>query len=290
MVGGTRFIGPRVVRRLVRHGHEVAVFHRGQHEAELPPQVRRFKDPRAAIPVVSIPAELRAYDPDVVCHMIAMGEEDAVAAREAFVDVARRVVLISSGDVYRAYGLFKGTEDGELEPTPLRETAALRSRLYPYRLGAPAASLEHFYDKVLAEKALAADRRLPVTILRLPNVYGPEDNANLWSVYNFRARPHWRWTHGYVENVAHAIALAIESEAATGRTYNVGEQTTPTMGERLERLPARRDDPPPEPPGNFAQDIWYDTSAIRTELGYRELVPEREAMLAVCRNALGPPR
>jgi nucleoside-diphosphate-sugar epimerase len=42
VIGGTRFIGPRLVRRLVAAGHEVAVFHRGQSSALLPPAVRNF--------------------------------------------------------------------------------------------------------------------------------------------------------------------------------------------------------------------------------------------------------
>src|SRR5579864_5118395 len=110
IIGGTRFIGPRVAHRLAKGGHEVAVFYRGQHEAALPAGVRRFKDQRAERPVRRIPEELRAYAPEVVLHMIAMGEEDSKAARLAFVGVARRIVAPSSGDVYRAYGVFKGIE------------------------------------------------------------------------------------------------------------------------------------------------------------------------------------
>ncbi len=33
----------------------------------------------------------------------------------------------------------------------------------------------------------------------------------------------WRWTHGYVEDVAAAVALAVMDERAAGRTYNLGE-------------------------------------------------------------------
>jgi nucleoside-diphosphate-sugar epimerase len=81
VIGGTRFIGPRVVRRLAKNGHEVAVFYRGEHEAAIPASIRKFKDCRAEMPVTSIPKELRAYSPEVVLHMIAMGEHDAEAAR-----------------------------------------------------------------------------------------------------------------------------------------------------------------------------------------------------------------
>ena len=37
VIGGTNFLGPPLVRRLVALGHEVAVFHRGRTRADLPP-------------------------------------------------------------------------------------------------------------------------------------------------------------------------------------------------------------------------------------------------------------
>ena len=40
VLGGTTFIGPVLVRRLVASGHEVAVFHRGRTRAEFPSSVR----------------------------------------------------------------------------------------------------------------------------------------------------------------------------------------------------------------------------------------------------------
>jgi nucleoside-diphosphate-sugar epimerase len=285
VIGGSRFIGPCVVRRLVRNGHDVGIFYRGQHEASLPANVTRFKDRRAQIPVTTIPEQLRLYSPDVVLHMIAMGERDAEAARVAFVGIARRLVALSSGDVYRAYGVFKGIEEGPLEAIPLHESSPFRSRLYPYRTNdTQPEAVEHYYDKILVERTIAADARLPTTVLRLPKVYGADDNADLATVYGFRAHPQWRWTHGFVENVAQAIALAIESEAASGRTYNVGEETTPTIAERLQYLPAKPDAPLFNQVANFSQDIVYDTSAIRRELSYLEETSERDAMRSLCRK------
>jgi nucleoside-diphosphate-sugar epimerase len=279
VIGGTRFIGPRVVQRLAESGHEVAIFYRGEHEVALPASVRRFKDCRAKMPITSIPKELKAYSPEVVLHMIAMGEQDAEAARRAFVTVARRLVVLSSGDVYRAYGVFKRIDDGPIEPVPLRESSPLRSRLHPYRRpDTPSTALEYYYDKLLVERMITADERLPATILRLPKVYGPGDNADLWSVYGFRAHPQWRWTHGFVDNVAKAIAMGIENEAAAGRIFNVGEEETPTVAERLRYLPTKANMPILDQSDNFAQDIVYDTSSIRRELGYSEDVSERDAM------------
>lgn len=283
VIGGTRFIGPRVIRRLLKNGHEVGVFYRGEHEAALPTAVRRFKDPRAGMPVTEIPEELRHFQPEVVLHMIAMGERDAEIACKAFTGVARRLVVLSSGDVYRAYGVFKGTEPGPIEPVPLRESAALRTRLYPYRRDdLPRSSFEYDYEKILVEQAVAADSRLPATILRLPKVYGPDDNQELNTVYGFKHHPQWRFVHGYVENVGAAIALAVMDQRASGRIYNVGEAFTPTISERLAYLPPNpRALVQPEEPANFEQDITYDTACIRADLGYMEEVSEPEAMRRV---------
>lgn len=279
VIGGTRFIGTRVVRQLVDHGHAVTVYHRGQHEAQIPSSVRHVRSTDAAMPVHLFPADLLAPEPDAVIHMIAMGEVDAYAAVDFFRHHTGRMIWISSGDVYLAYGRFSGGEPGPIAPGLLRETSPLRSVLYPYR--DPSKPVDHIantYDKILVERVAMSEPSLPATILRLPKVFGPGDNADLATVYAFRNHPQWRWTHGYVENVAAAIALAAVDSKARGEIYNVGEEYTPTVAERLAKLPAASVPTNDNPKFNFAQDIAYDTARIRAELGYRELVPEEEAM------------
>jgi nucleoside-diphosphate-sugar epimerase len=106
--------------------------------------------------------------------------------------------------------------------------------------------------------------------LRLPKVYGPGGNADLKTVHAFRNHPDWRWTHGYVENVAAAITLAATHPKAAGRVYNVGEQYTPTVAERLASLPGSCIPIDATCDFDFRQDMAYDTSRIREELGYLE--------------------
>jgi nucleoside-diphosphate-sugar epimerase len=280
VIGGTRAIGPPVVTRLVERGWDVAVLHRGVHRAMLPAGVREMLDPEAGMPVLTFPTEAIAFAPDVVLHMIAMGARDGAAIVNAFDGCAGRLVAVSSGDVYRAYGRLIGTEPGPVEPMPLREDAPPRETLYPYRKPNTAPdALEHWYDKIEMERAVCTRASLPATILRLPKVYGSDDNADLATVYAFVAQPHWRWTHGHVDNVAAAIALAVSDPRATGEVFNVGEAITPSMGERLALLPPRA--APPAPPMNFAQDIVYDTAKIRALLGYCDEIDEAEAMSAL---------
>jgi len=287
IIGGTRFIGPKVVRRLAAAGHSLAVLHRGQHRSSLPDGVVSFQSPLAAMPVTDFPPESVRFGPEVVVHMIAMGARDSSAARNTFEKVSRRIVMLSSGDVYRAYGCFRGIEPGSLEPIPLRESSPLRSVLHPYRTAeTPQDALEYYYDKILAEREIAASTDMPATILRLPKVYGPGDNADLATVYGFRNHPVWRWTHGHVENVAAAIALAIMDERATGQIYNVGEEETLTVAERLAYLPPRPNAEILGHPANFKQDIAYDTSRIRDELGFAEVLSEREGSIQVVSDYL----
>ena len=287
IIGGTRFIGPRVVRRLAAAGHTLAVLHRGQHASSLPDGVVNIQSPLAAMPVTEFQRECLQFEPEVVLHMIAIGQRDSSAARQAFEKVARRIVMLSSGDVYRAYGRFRGVEPGPLEPVPLREMSPLRSVTHPYRTAETLHdALEYDYDKVLAEREIAASASMPATILRLPKVYGPGDNADLATVYGFRNHPMWRWTHGHVENVAAGIALAVMDERAKGRIYNLGEEETPTVAERLAYLPPRPQAATLDLAVNFNQDIAYDTSRIRAELGFAEVIPEREGSIQVVSDYL----
>jgi nucleoside-diphosphate-sugar epimerase len=274
MIGGTKFIGPYVVSQLADQGHQVVVYHRGQTEAALPQNVRHIHSPAAGIPVTSFAPELLAATFGVVVHMIAMGEADARAAVEAFSSRAERLLVPSSGDVYLAYARFTGSEPGPPLDGLLREDSPLRGVLYPYRAKASSESdWTRSYEKILVEQIVLGDSDLAATVLRLPKVYGRGGNADLKTVHSFRHHPDWRWTHGYVENVAAAITLAVTHPKAAGRVYNVGEQYTPTVAERLASLPGSCIPVDDQCDFDFRQDIAYDTSRIREELGYLEPIP-----------------
>src|SRR5262249_15532357 len=131
-LGGTTLTGPYAVRRLHALGHEVTVFHGGEHEVELPPDGkhlhRDFSHP---------PRRLTDIAPDVIVHMWAMTEAAARSFLDTFRGVVGRAVVISSGDVYRAHGCLWGVESGPPGHIPLDEDAPLRETRYPYREMAP---------------------------------------------------------------------------------------------------------------------------------------------------------
>jgi nucleoside-diphosphate-sugar epimerase len=278
VIGGTGPIGRHVVRQLAGAGHGVTVYHRGETECELPPAIRHVHDARAAIPVLHFPPELLTDPPDIVIHMIAMGQADAEAATRAFSGKTHRLVVPSSGDVYRAYGRFTGLEPGPAETGLVTEDSPLRTALHPYRSQSfPDKEWISDYEKILVERAVLSCKDLTATVLRLPKVYGPGTNSDLRTMYGARHHPQWRWTHGYVENVSAAITLAATHPAAGGRIYNVGEAYTPTVEERLRRLPPSAI-PAQENHFHYQHNIAYDTSRIRRELGYQEPVDYAEGL------------
>ena len=280
------------------------MYHRGVHEPHLPSAVRHIHSGRATLPFLHFPSELSEPAPDVVLLMFPVGGDDARAAMARFAGSAGRIVAISSGDVYRAYGRLLGSEPGPPEPVPLDEDAPLRQTLYPYRESAAGPSDWTFhYEKIQVERAVLAGATLPGTVLRLPAVYGPGDSYRRLRPYIKRmedgrrailldeAQASWRWSHGYVENVAHAIALAVTDNRAAGRIYNIGEEETPTMAERVRqigelekwtgkvvRLPPDRVPAHLRTPYEPRQDLVVDTGRLRTELGFTEPVSREEGI------------
>ena len=300
IIGGTNFIGPYVVRRLSELGHKVTVFHRGKTTTELPAGVTEIKGDRANL--LQMRSDFRRIAPDVVLDMVAYTEQDAQTAMDAFRGIAGRIVVVSSMDVYRAYGIILGLESG-IEPVPLTEESLLREKLYPFQnlpqrpMNAPAD-----YEKILVEKAVMGDAKLPDaklpgTVVRLPMVYGPGDPLHRLEPFLRRMddnRPaivveenvaQWRGSWGYVENLAEAIALAVTDARAKGRIYQVSDSQVFSEAERIDfikemtgwkgrvlvvskdRLPAEW-----QLPLNVSQDWLIDSNRIRQELGYSEIV------------------
>lgn len=130
-LGGTGFIGSDVVHQLSEMGHEVTVFHRGQTQANLPPTVNSILGDYRNLP--DFVDEFKHVAPQVVLDMIPATERDAETVMSIFKGIVDRVVAISSGDVYRAYGVLHRTEPGPVQPVPIKESAPLRQRLYPFR-------------------------------------------------------------------------------------------------------------------------------------------------------------
>jgi nucleoside-diphosphate-sugar epimerase len=302
IIGGTRFIGVFVVRRLIEEGHDVTVFHRGQTNSELPASVTHILGDRRNLS--GFASEFARIAPDVVLDMVCYNDQGAETLMDTFRGNARRAVVVSSMDVYRAYGCLLGLEAAQSDPMPLNEDSPLRESRFPYRGQAKGPDDMAFnYDKIPVEKAVMSDPDLPGTVLRLPAVYGPGDHRAFdylkrmedgrRAILLEESHAGWRWTRGYVDNIAAGIALAVTDDRAANRIYNVGEPHALTeadwvrsigipAGWRGEIVVLPKEAMPEHlaAPYNFEHHLGADTGRIRRELGYGEHITRDEAIKA----------
>jgi len=305
LIGGNGFIGRFAARALTRQGHALAVFHRGTTAA--PAGVEEIRGNRNQLSGCA--QELKRFVPDVVIDLVISSGAQTEELMNIFRGATKRVVMLSSIDVYRAVGISHGTESGPLQEVPLTEQSELRRCLHPY----PPESLQLMrkifpwvtddYDKIPAERVVMNDRELPGTVLRLPMVYGPGDPLRRFHPVVKRiadGRRHiifpetlaaWRSPRGYVENVAAAIALAATDDRAARRIYNVCEEPSFSELEWARKiaaamrwdgdfvvLPTERTPRHLLKPGNTAQHWTASSTRIRQELGYEEAVTIEEAI------------
>ena len=307
LIGGNGFIGSFLARELLRLGHQVAVFHRGADPVSTDSEVVEIRGDRNRLSESLVP--LRRFSPEVIIDLILSSREQARQLMTVVDQLASRVVAISSMDVYRAWGVMHQSEPGPLEPLPITEDSPLRSvrTLYPPEavkmMQGIFAWLDEDYDKIAVEEAILGEPAIQASIVRLPMVYGPGDHLHRFFPLLKRitdGRPYvlladdsaaWRGPRGYVENIAHAIALAATSPQAAGRIYNVCEEPSLSELEWRRRIaqqtrwsgkvivvPKERTPVHLLETGNPAQHFVASSKRIRAELGYTEVIQSEEAI------------
>jgi nucleoside-diphosphate-sugar epimerase len=305
VIGGNGFIGSPLVRQLRQSGHDIAVFHR--HAFSPSGDVRQIQGDRNRL--IEHRDEIAKFAPEIVIDLILSSGGQARELMHSLSGIVRRAVAISSMDVYRAWGVVHGVEHGQLEPLPITEKSPLRTtrQLYPpetFKMMASIFSwLDDEYDKIAVEEAVMGDAELPGTVLRLPMVYGPGDPLHrffplLKRIADGRSfvlladdLARWRGPRGYVENVAHAIAIAATSDRAAGRIYNICEEPALPEVEWQKKIVSQmpwtgqfvvlpRAQVPNHllQPGNAAQHVVVSSERIRSELNYQELIETHEAI------------
>ena len=228
ILGGTRFIGRAIVEELSGAGHELLVVHRGQLEPEGLPEAQHLHADR--MDLGRHRAQLAAFKPDGAVDCRALTRADSEAVVTALPDNIR-LVVVSSMDVYRAFGALN--EDRETDPVPLDEESPVRPERYPYRGKMPGMD---DYDKLDVE-----DVYLPRggTSVRLPMVYGERDYQRREEFLLRRIRAGrdripfgagtWLACRAYVRDVARGVRLLLGSSAATGEVLNLCEDRTFSM-------------------------------------------------------------
>lgn len=302
-IGATGFIGPFVIQRLQQAGHSVTVFHRGRTPA--PTGVTEIIGDRNDLAGHRV--TLAGGQFDLVIDFVLSSERQARQLMETLRGITSRLIVLSSMDTYRAWGVHLGQEPGDLEALPVDEDSAVRTRPpYPpevlQKLSQMVSWADAEYDKVPAERIVLGDSALPGTILRLPMVYGPGDYAHRFHPYLKRMDDGRsfipfaanvapvRTPRGYVEDVAAGIALAANSPRASGRVYNICEQQAFSELDWAKKiaaavswkgdfvlLPSEKAPAHLQSPYNTDQHLVVSSGRIRQELGYKELTPQADA-------------
>jgi len=302
IIGGTRFMGPHIVRDLVSRGHEIAVFHRGETSSVLPDTVTELFGDRDRLQEFT--GKIRGFEPKVVLDMMLLNEKQALTLVEVLSGVARRLVVASSCDVYWNYDLLRGVESGPVKSARVTEDSRLREKIYPYRNEVKDENDRLYnYDKILVERVVMAQSDPIGTALRLPVVYGPGDYRHRFYNYLRRMKDNrpailigeqhaqLRITRGYCENCAAAISLAVTEEEAAGRIYNIGEEQSLPERVWIEHLASivgwqgeiitRPESDLPEHLKSDMQCCHHldiDTGRVRSELGFKEPVSRETAL------------
>ena len=284
IIGGTGFIGKHLIGYL-KEFHELILFHRGHQVV-----------PKACQSVIGDRKELWQYKaqfrdlkPDIVIDLIAYFAQDAWDLIHTFKQITKKIILISSGDVYRGYEIFKDKAGIPIQK-PSQESDDLRTRLYPYRgIDQQNFLLEH-YEKILVEQILMSQNEFDTTILRLGALFGEYDKQRKLSEYIMpmiekepeitvtQEKANWKWSRGYIKNVVQGIKAVIDQEEASrNQIFNIADKKTLTELQLIETLRSitgwngtiRLVDEAQDQ-YNYQQNLILNTDKIRTKLAYTE--------------------
>ncbi|MDG1878488.1 MAG: NAD-dependent epimerase/dehydratase family protein [Acidimicrobiales bacterium] len=291
VVGGTGPTGPAIVAGLEGRGHEVVICHTGTHEL---PEVEHLRHIHTDVRnEASLTATIGAETWDVA--VVTYGRLRTIASV-----LAGRVghfISVGGGPAYRGYfDPWRHTPPGL--PVPIGEDAPTADENDDGKSYRIAATEQQLFE-----------RQPEATHFRYPWVYGPRQLApREWSTVRriLDRRPHIVLPDGgallngfgYVDNLAHAILLAVDQpDAAKGELFNAADDECLTIRQAVEICAAELDHEWElvSMPADLARPGWpllagptshhrvYDTSKLRTLLGYRDVVPARDAVARTAR-------
>lgn len=248
IMGGTRFIGPHIIRAAQERGHALTMFNRGKTNPDLFPGVDRLTGDRVAGELEALEGrswdaviDTSAYFPHVVKH-----------ALEVFGDQIDHYLLISTISVYDGWDW-----DGIDEDTPKHDPL--------YDKDADLTGETYGPLKVACEERAHEGAPGALTILRPGIVAGPGDHTDRFTYWPARAarggqmlapgNPSDPIQYIDVRDLACWILDCLE-QRITGTFNTVVPEGSVTMGSLIE---ASRD-----AAGEDAADpIWVDTDFLR---------------------------
>jgi nucleoside-diphosphate-sugar epimerase len=300
VVGGTGPTGHFIVNGLLKRGYDVAILHTGAHEIpEIPPEVEHIHTDPYSEEAFANATGSRTFDLCIAMY----GRLRSIA--EQMKGKADRFVSIGGVPAYRGYMnpmLFAPAGI----PTPVYEDAP--------RVADPEEDQKGW--RIVRTEDAVFEAHPSAVHFRYPYVYGKYQlMPREWCIVRriLEKRPHIivadgglsLHSYGYSGNLAHAVLLGVDhSEVAAGQIYNCADEEILSVRQVIEiiatelnhdweivsmpwdlALPARPLVSQPLPTHRM-----LDLGKLRHELGYRDVVPAREAIAKYARHlAESPP-
>lgn len=293
VIGGTGPTGHFIVNGLLRRGYRVAMLHSGRHElAEIPDSVEHVHTDPFREDALREAIGARRFDLCVATYGRLRVTARVLAGR------CERFVSVGGGPAYRGYmnaetwspaGLPVPTaEDAPLVATEAEDAKGLRiARTEEMVFGLHPRATHFRYPYVYGPYQLVPREWCIVRRIRerRPFIVLPEDGLTLCH-------------YGYAENLAHAVLLAVDRpDASAGRIYNCGDEEVLTLRQVVEIVAGALERPleivslptalalPARP---LLMQPWsthrvFDLARLKSDLGYRDVVPAREALARTAR-------
>ena len=238
VIGGTSFFGKDIVELALDAGHQVTIFSRGNQRPDFWDQVDHLAGDRTDR--TDFAKKLANKEFDAVIDNIAFNREHVESALQVFQGNIGRYILTTSVAVYIGIGPFdqpvrEGDANFELPKNP-RFVSSLRPT--------PPGLVDYSTGKIEAEQAVVEQEKVPYTIIRPPNVIGPEDPTGRMQFYFQRlldGKP-LILTNGGVQSIqpvfsrdlAHSYLLALGSSIAVNQIYTIAQTNTSRLIEWVE--------------------------------------------------------
>jgi nucleoside-diphosphate-sugar epimerase len=291
LIGGTGPTGPPIARGLEARGFAVTLLHSGRHEVDDVAHLRHLHGDVFSEEGLRVVLGDETFDVAIASY----GRLRAIAS--VLQQRVGRVLSIGGVPVYRGF-FDAAVHDPPGLPVPTREDAELANEAddgKSYRIGRT--------EQMLFELHPTA------THFRYPYVYGPRQLApREWCVVRriLDGRPFIVLPDdglslipfGYVDNLAHALLLAVDQpDESMGQIFNCGDEEQLTIRQVVEIITdeLRHDWELLSMPAQFAVPARplmmsartthriVDISKLRHRLGYRDVVPAREAVRRAAR-------
>ncbi|MBJ7450059.1 MAG: NAD(P)-dependent oxidoreductase [Parachlamydiales bacterium] len=294
--GGSGQIGYPLVDKLSKE-HQVTVIHRTpKYEMSLMGVRQIIADVSKVSP--ELWQNLKELHPDVIVHLLANNEFRAKQFVDNCKDLCRKVVVLSSCEIYSAFACYLKDTDGPIEPSPIKESDQTRRYIDRNFVSSDIykkLTSSNGYSCLEAEINLFTQNHFQCTILRAAPLFGPSPSTLQFCSFFCRDDNHKDFCINekfltcmsditFIDNLVEGIRWAIFENTPENVIYNLSSLKKFSFVELLQIIAKELDwkgciglSQSLELDFNLNQSIALDMTKI-CQAGYKELYSVEEAV------------